>query len=124
MSPAMPTITSSKSLTVNLRSSTIPTATPITATPKRNLRSAPKPTRVLSDGQKRATYDRHGHPGVQQMEQGGGGFDPNGFDLGDLFSQFGFGDILGGRGGAASRVMRGDDVRYDLRSSSKTPSSA
>ena len=68
---------------------------------------------ILSDGQKRATYDRHGHQGVQQMEQGGG-FDPNGFDLGDLFSQFGFGDILGNKGGRGSRVMRGEDVRYDL----------
>lgn len=70
---------------------------------------------VLSDGQKRATYDRFGHQGVQQMDQqGGSGFDANGFDLGDLFSQFGFGD-LGGRGQRGSRVSRGEDVRYDLQ---------
>ncbi len=71
---------------------------------------------VLSDGQKRATYDRFGHQGVQQMDQqGGSGFDANGFDLGDLFSQFGFGDVLGGRGQRGSRVLRGEDVRYDLQ---------
>ena len=69
---------------------------------------------VLSDGQKRATYDRFGHPGIQQMDQGGGA-DPNSFDLGDLFNQFGFGDILGGRGQRGNRTMRGEDVRYDLQ---------
>ncbi len=70
---------------------------------------------ILSNGQKRAAYDRFGHQGVQQMDQGAG-FDANGFDLGDLFSQFGFGDILGGRGGQrGSRVVRGEDVRYDLQ---------
>ena len=68
---------------------------------------------VLSDDQKRSTYDRFGHQGVQQMDQGAG-FDPNSFDLGDLFSQFGFGDVLGGRG-RTNRVMRGEDVRYDLQ---------
>ena len=70
---------------------------------------------VLSDGQKRAAYDRYGHQGVQQMGQTGGGFDPNSFDLGDLFSQFGFGDVLGNRGRGGNRVVRGEDVRYDLQ---------
>ncbi len=68
---------------------------------------------VLSDNQKRAAYDRFGHQGVEQMG-GSGGFDPNGFDLGDLFSQFGFGDILG-RGQRQNRMVRGEDVRYDLQ---------
>lgn len=67
---------------------------------------------VLCDAQKRAAYDRYGHQGVQGMA-GAGGFDPNGFDISDILSQFGFGDLFGG-GRQRSRVVRGDDVRYDL----------
>ncbi len=69
---------------------------------------------VLSDGQKRAAYDRYGHQGVAGA---GGGANPNDFDLSDLLNQFGFGDIFGGGsagGRKRSRVQRGDDVRYDL----------
>lgn len=68
---------------------------------------------VLSDSQKRAAYDRFGHQGVPSAAAGG--FDPNDFDLGDLLSQFGFGDFFGGAGrGRGSRATRGEDVRYDL----------
>jgi molecular chaperone DnaJ len=68
---------------------------------------------VLSDGQKRAAYDRYGHQGVQGAGQG---VDPNDFDLGDILNQFGFGDLFGGGGGrrGRSRAQRGEDVRYDL----------
>src|ERR1700683_2462722 len=50
---------------------------------------------VLSDGNKRAAYDRFGHQGLQ----GGAaspGFDGNGFpDLADILSDvFGFGDVF------------------------------
>src|SRR5579862_4789820 len=68
---------------------------------------------VLSDSQKRAAYDRFGHQGVPSAA--GGGFDPSEFDLGDILSQFGFGDFFGGQGrGRTNRAMRGEDVRYDL----------
>ena len=72
---------------------------------------------VLSDGQKRAAYDRFGHAGVQSAA--GNGFDgAAGFpDLSDILSDvFGFGDVFGGgRGGQRrSRAQRGDDLRYDL----------
>ncbi len=68
---------------------------------------------VLSDSQKRAAYDRYGHQGV--ASGGGPGFDPNDVDLGDILSQFGFGDLFGNAGGRRrSRAQRGDDVRYDL----------
>ncbi len=69
---------------------------------------------VLSDGQKRAAYDRFGHQGVSGV---GGGPNPNDFDLSDLLNQFGFGDLFGsgaGGGRRRSRAQRGDDVRYDL----------
>lgn len=72
---------------------------------------------VLSDAQKRAAYDHYGHQGVQNMA-GGAGFDPNSFDLGDILSQFGFGDLFGGAGGrrgGQARQARGEDVRYDLQ---------
>jgi molecular chaperone DnaJ len=72
---------------------------------------------ILSDGQKRASYDRFGHSGVN----GGGGAGPSGYeappDLEDLFSAFGLGDLFGTGGGAGkrrTRTQRGDDVRYDL----------
>ena len=67
---------------------------------------------ILCDSQKRAAYDRYGHSGLQG---GAAGFDPNSFDLGDILSQFGFGDLFGGgRGAGRGRAMRGEDVRYDL----------
>jgi molecular chaperone DnaJ len=71
---------------------------------------------VLSDGQKRANYDRFGHAGVGSAAGGGfGGFDPNVFsDFSDILGDiFGFGDFFGG-GRRGSRVQRGADLRYDL----------
>jgi molecular chaperone DnaJ len=49
---------------------------------------------VLSDPQKRATYDRFGHQGLSSA---GGGFDPNAFaDFSDILGDFfGFGDLCG-----------------------------
>ncbi len=67
---------------------------------------------VLTDEQKRAIYDQHGHEGL--AARGGGG----GFGGGDAFSDiFGdvFGDIFGGgRRGGRQQVFRGADLRYDL----------
>lgn len=66
---------------------------------------------ILSDGDKRARYDRHGHAGV-----GGGaqGFDPSAFTgFEDIFG--GLGDIFGfGGGQRRSGPQRGADLRYDL----------
>ena len=72
---------------------------------------------VLSDGQKRAAYDRYGHQGVASAA--GNGFDGTVFpDLADILSDvFGIGDPFGRAGGAGqrrNRAQRGDDVRYDL----------
>src|SRR5205814_1418471 len=67
----------------------------------------------LSDPQKRASYDRFGHQGLQ----GAGGFDPSAFqDFGDILGDlFGFGDLFGGNNRRGrSRVQRGEDLRYDL----------
>tara|TARA_R110002072_G_C7976868_1_gene535600 strand:- start:11042 stop:12178 length:1137 start_codon:yes stop_codon:yes gene_type:complete len=68
---------------------------------------------VLSDEQKRAAYDRHGHAGVDQ-NGGAGGFSGGG-NFSDIFGDV-FGDIFGGGGGGGgrSRSARGADLRYTL----------
>ncbi len=66
---------------------------------------------VLSDAEKRATYDRYGHEGVRT-----GGYAPNfeGFgSVSDIFEAFfggssPFGDIFGGAGAAGGAIQGGD----------------
>ena len=71
---------------------------------------------VLTDAQKRAIYDQHGHDGIDAARQGGGGAGGfgGGADFGDIFGEV-FGDIFGGgRRGGRSQVFRGADLRYEL----------
>ncbi len=67
---------------------------------------------VLSDAEKRATYDRFGHAGLSG--QGFHGFQ----DVNDIFSSFGsiFEDFFGFSGGGrrGGRARRGADLRYDM----------
>jgi len=81
---------------------------------------------ILSDTDKKAKYDRHGHqafgPGT-----GGGGYGGGGMDMNDIFSQFGdvfgddmFGGFFGGgqsrsRGGTKARGQRGSNLRIKLK---------
>ena len=68
---------------------------------------------VLSDGQKRAAYDRFGHAA---FEQGGGGGAGDGFpsSMADIFDDL-FGDMMGrSRGRASGGRERGSDLRYNL----------
>jgi len=74
---------------------------------------------LLSDPQKRAVYDQHGHAGVDASMGGGrGGAGPEGF--GGFAEAFGdiFGDIFGGaggrRGGGGQQVYRGSDLSYAM----------
>lgn len=64
---------------------------------------------VLSDDEKRASFDRFGFDGLNGGGQDFGGF--AGFDMGDLLNQF-----FGGAGRPSTRQTgeRGTDLRYDL----------
>ena len=69
---------------------------------------------VLSDPQKRAIYDQHGHAGLEASARGGGGRGGDAFS--DIFGDV-FGDIFGAArrgGGGRSQVFRGADLRYEL----------
>ncbi|KGQ69769.1 molecular chaperone DnaJ [Chelonobacter oris] len=66
---------------------------------------------VLTDAQKRAAYDQYGHAAFEQGGGAGGGF--GGADFGDIFGDI-FSDMFGGGGRGRQRVVRGDDLRYDL----------
>src|SRR3954463_6191457 len=68
---------------------------------------------VLSDAQKRASYDRFGHQGVG-AGAGGFGYEGGFSNIEDIFDIFGFGDMFGGRQGRRTTVQRGSDLRYDL----------
>lgn len=73
---------------------------------------------ILSDGQKRAAYDRFGH-GAFDGAGGMGGMGPDGFasSMADIFEDL-FGGMMGGaRGGqrqSASGRERGSDLRYNM----------
>jgi molecular chaperone DnaJ len=69
---------------------------------------------ILSNSEKRATYDQFGHAAFENggMGAGGGGFGGDAGGFGDIFGDM-FGDIFGG-GGGRQRQRRGADLRYDL----------
>ncbi len=71
---------------------------------------------VLSDSEKRATYDQFGHEGLSMGQGGQGGHGAEGFGdiFGDIFGDA-FGDILGGGRRRGRQVFRGADLGYELR---------
>lgn len=66
---------------------------------------------ILSDGQKRQSYDQFGHAGVNGQQGGFGGGGGFGDNFSDVFSDF-FGGNRGG--GGQTRAERGSDLRYNL----------
>lgn len=75
---------------------------------------------VLTDSQKRSTYDQYGHAGFEAGGPGGFGGGAGGFsgfgDLGDIFGDI-FGEVFGGgrRRGSRSQAQQGADLGYELR---------
>lgn len=74
---------------------------------------------ILSDADKRRQYDQFGHSAFEGGAGGGGGFDFNSMDFGDIFGGFGdiFGDLFGGghsRGGSGG-AARGANIRTSVR---------
>jgi molecular chaperone DnaJ len=96
-----------------------PDKNPGDAAAEEKFKEAAEAYSVLSVAEQRARYDRFGHAGVSGSAGanwgGAAGFGGIEDILGDLF---GFGDMFGGRGGAAgarrSTAQRGSDLRYDL----------
>jgi molecular chaperone DnaJ len=79
-----------------------------------SFKEAKEACEVLTDPHKRATYDQHGHAGLEAVARGGGrgGFSADAFA--DIFGDV-FGDIFGGgRRGGRQQVFRGADLRYEL----------
>ena len=92
-----------------------PDKNPGDATAEQKFKNINEAYQCLSDGQKRAAYDRFGHAA---FENGGGG--PGGMgdgfasSMSDIFEDL-FGDMVGGgRRGRANGRERGSDLRYNL----------
>ncbi len=70
---------------------------------------------TLTDGQKRAAYDRFGHAAFEGGGMGGGNAEGFGASMADIFDDL-FGDMMGRRGGQArsGAAGRGSDLRYNM----------
>jgi len=88
-----------------------PDRNPGDKTAEEKFKEAAEAYAILSDGDKRARFDRFGHAGVGNSAQG---FDPSQFSgFEDIFG--GLGDIFGfGGGSRRAGPQRGADLRYDL----------
>ena len=77
---------------------------------------------VLTDSNKKARYDQHGHAGLEGGGSSGGGFGGGGMNMDDIFSQFGdiFGSSFGGGGGfggsrGGRRRAKGSNLRVRVK---------
>lgn len=93
-----------------------PDKNPDDASAEDKFKEAAEAYEILSNGEKKAQYDRFGHAGMGQGGFGGGG---GGMNMDDIFSQFGdiFGGAFGGSrgGGGGSRVVKGTNLRVKMK---------
>ncbi len=89
-----------------------PDRNPDDAAAEGSFKEAKEAYEVLSDDQKRGTYDQFGHAGLERGAGPGGGFG-SGDAFGEMFGDV-FGDIFGGGRRGQSHVYRGADLRYEL----------
>jgi len=92
-----------------------PDANPGDAEAEKKFKEASEAYAVLSDPEKKAQYDQFGHAAFEQggAGWGGGGFDFNSADFGDIFGDI-FGDLFGGGSRSRSRnngPMKGANIR-------------
>jgi molecular chaperone DnaJ len=79
-----------------------------------NFKEAKEAYEVLSEADKRAIYDQHGHAGIDASRHGGRGGHAGADAFGEMFGEM-FGDIFGGqRRGGRAQVFRGADLKYEL----------
>ncbi|MCC8103586.1 MAG: molecular chaperone DnaJ [Clostridiales bacterium] len=97
-----------------------PDMNPGDAETEKKFKEASEAYAVLSDPEKRRQYDQFGHAAFEGGA-GGGGFDFDGFNFGDMGDIFGdlFGDFFGGGGsrrrGGSQGPMQGANVRTSVR---------
>jgi len=95
-----------------------PDRNPGDATAEEKFKEAKEAYDVLSDANRRATYDRFGHDAARQQGAAGGaggfgGFSGNAGGFSDIFGDI-FSDIFGQGGGGQRGPQRGSDLRYHL----------
>lgn len=103
-----------------------PDKNPDDPTAEEKFKEATMAYEVLSDAQKRASYDRMGHAAFEQGMNNGGFGGASGFngDFGDIFGDIfgqafgggggGFGDFFGGGRSSRTRASKGNDLLYRL----------
>jgi len=98
-----------------------PDKNPGDKTAEEKFKEAAEAYEVLSNPQKKQLYDQYGHAGLGgNAGFGSAGGSRGGFDMDDIFSQFGdiFGGHFGGsssRGGGGRRVNRGSNLRVKVK---------